>query len=194
MKRYKAMSVLKSISGESAAASGWPIPRKSRISRGQSAVEFAMISVVALLVMLIGIQYALIGQAAVAVGQGSAAVARYAAANPGNVVASGKNPANGTVPLTAGSPIEQLLPSSILTTTTTGSGKKAVTTNDLTVTIASTSAGGGTTNAPAFGDQVKVTLSYKATSKIVLPNPFLLGISFPDTLAAASTQMYECCK
>ena len=45
-------------------------PRRSRISRGQSAVEFALISTIALVVMLVGVQFALIGQAALAVSQG----------------------------------------------------------------------------------------------------------------------------
>ena len=59
--------------------------RKARIARGQSAVEFALISTVALMVMLLGVQYAMIGQAALAVSQGSAALARYAATHPGTV-------------------------------------------------------------------------------------------------------------
>jgi hypothetical protein len=195
MNRQKAKSVFRGGAGRSAAASGSPRPRRNQYNRGQSAVEFALISTVALVVMVLGVQYALIGQAAVAVGQGSAALARYAAANPGNIVAGGNNPANGTVTVAPGSALAQLLPSSILTSTTTGSGKKQVTTSDLTVTMNSYSAGTTTqTNTPKFGDQVIINLSYDDHSKIALPTTFLLGVTFPGTLTASSTQMYECCK
>ncbi len=146
-----------------------------RSSRGQSAVEFALISTVALMVMLLGVQYALIGQAALAVSQGSSALARYAAVNPGTV-SSGK--ASG-LPAAA----RQLLSSSILTN---GGG-------DLTVTVASlTGSGAVETSTPvASSDQVSITLSYDTTSKIALPNPFLGLVQFPGTVAASTSQMYE---
>jgi Flp pilus assembly protein TadG len=191
MNRQKVKSISRRSTTGNAAAYRSP---RLRMGRGQSAVEFALISTFALFLMLIGVQYALIGQAAVAVNQGSAALARFAAANPGNVTAGGKNSGNGTVAIPSGSALAQLLPSSILTSTTTGSGKKAVTTPDLTVTIASTSAAGGTTNTPKFGDQVTITFNYVATSKLALPNPFLFGLTFPTNLSASSTQMFECCK
>jgi len=147
--------------------------RRSRISRGQSMVEFALISTVALMVMLVGVQYAMIGQAALAVSQGASALARYAAVNPGTIGT------NGTVALT--SEMKQLLSSSILT----NGG------SDLTVTIASYSGTTTTTtSSPGYTDRAVISLSYKATSKIALPNPFL-GISFPSTLTASDSQMYE---
>jgi len=146
-------------------------------------VEFAMISALALVIMLVGIQYALIGQAALAVSQGSSALARYAAVNPGTVTSG---PASG-LPAAA----QQLLSSSILTSTGGNS--------DLTVTIASLT-GAGTvekgTPIPS-SDQVKITLNYDATSKLALPNPFMAipplfpGINFPTALSASSSQMYE---
>jgi Flp pilus assembly protein TadG len=150
--------------------------RRGLISRGQSMVEFALISTVAMMVMFVGIQFALIGQAALAVSQGSSALARYAAVNPGALGS------NGTVTLTSGSAAQQLLSSSILTGTN-GS--------DLTVTIASyTGTTAVTTSSPGYTDRVVITLSYNAAGKIALPNPFF-GIRFPNTLAASDSQMYE---
>jgi Flp pilus assembly protein TadG len=158
-----------------------------RISRGQSAVEFALISVLALAVMLIGIQYALIGQAALAVSQGSSALARYAASNVSSTGALGTN--NGTVKgsaLPVG--VKQLLSQSILT----NNG------DDLTITVTTkTGTGGAETNPPIPGDQLILDLSYVTTSKLAVPNPFLAipplfpGISFPGTVAASNSQMYE---
>jgi Flp pilus assembly protein TadG len=158
-----------------AIASASERPRRSRISRGQSAVEFALISTVTMMVMLVGVQFALIGQAALAVSQGSSALARYAAVNPG---ALGTNGTVTTLPTAA----QQLLSSSILTGTNN---------SDLTVTIASyTGTTTTTTSSPGYTDRVVITLSYSAGSKIALPNPFF-GIQFPTTLAASDSQMYE---
>jgi len=131
-------------------------------------------TVLAIIIMTVGIQFALIGQAALALSQGSSVLARYAAVNPGTV-----GP-NGTVALTA--PMKQLLSSSILT----NSG------GDLTVTIASYS--GTTTNTtdtPVQTDRLVIRLSYNAKSKIALPNPFLGIVTFPTTLSASDSQMYE---
>ncbi len=145
----------------------------SRMSRGQSAVEFAMISVLALAVMLIGIQFALIGQVALAVSQGSAALARYAAVNPGSLGQNG--------PAAVPSAAAALLSPSI---------------NDgnLTVTIASYESDGVTVENGTIvptQDQVKISLRYDATNKIFLPSHTLLGISFPTTLTAAESALYE---
>jgi Flp pilus assembly protein TadG len=148
--------------------------RRSRISKGQSMVEFALISSVALMVMLVGVQFAMIGQAALAVSQGASALARYAAVNPGTMGT------NGTVSLTTAE--KQLLSSSILT----NNG------GDLTVTIASyTGTTTTTTSSPGYTDRAVINISYSATSKIALPNPFLGLITFPTTLSATDSQMYE---
>jgi hypothetical protein len=143
-------------------------------------VEFAMIATLAIVVMIVGVQFALIGQAALALSQGSSALARYAAVNPGvNVVAAGGNKGNGSVTLTSG--MQQLLSPSLLT----NGGA------DLTVTIASyTGTTTTTTSSPGFADTCVISLSYNASKKIALPNPFL-GISFPTTLSASDSQMYE---
>jgi len=152
-------------------------PGGSRISRGQSAAEFAMISTVALVVMLIGVQFALIGQAALAVSQGSSALARYAAVNPGTLGPNSSVHAS-SLPTAA----EQLLSSSILT----NGGA------DLTVTVASYSGTTTTTTStPGYTDRAVVSMSYTDSSKIFLPGTTLLGISFPTTLNASDSQMYE---
>jgi hypothetical protein len=151
--------------------------RRSRISRGQSAVEFALISTVAMMVMLVGVQFALIGQAALAVSQGSAALARYTAVNPGALGTSNGSVAGGSLPTAA----KNLLSSSIGTNSW----------GDLTVTIASyTGTTAVTTSSPGYTDRLVLSMSYTATSKIALPNPFF-GISFPSSLTASSSQMYE---
>jgi Flp pilus assembly protein TadG len=157
---------------------------KKRFSRGQSAVEFALISVLALAVMVIGIQYAIIGQAAVAVSQGSSALARYASSNAGNYLTNGTIKASA-LPLAA----QQVLPQTLLS----NSG------GDLTVTVSSLKGDGATTeaNPPTTGEEVVITLSYDTTSKLAVPNPFLAmppifpGITFPATVAAKDSQMYE---
>ena len=166
------------------AASGSPRPLRKRASRGQAAIEFAMASVLALVVMLVGIQYALIGQAAVAVSQGSEALARYAASNTGNSLGTYNGSVAGSA-LPAGA--QEVLSQSILT----NGG------SDLTVNITSKTGSGATEATPVQGDQLTVSLSYATTSKLALPNPFMAlpplfgGITFPGTVAATATQMYE---
>jgi len=157
----------------------------NRVSRGQSAVEFALISVLALAVMLIGIQYALIGQASVAVSQGSTALARYVASNPNSLGTNNGSVKGSALPVG----VKQLLSSSILT----NNG------DDLTITVTSTTGTGASVdpNQPNYGDQLLLNLSYVTTSKLAVPNPFLAipplfpGITFPGTVAASNSQMYE---
>lgn len=142
-------------------------------SRGQAMAELAFIAPIAIILVLLGIQFAMIGQAALALSQGASALARYAAINPGTM-----GP-NGTVAMTTA--MQQLLSSSILT----NGGR------DLTVTIASYSGTSTTTTStPGYTDRLVINLSYNVRSKIALPNPFL-GVSFPTTLSASDSQMYE---
>jgi Flp pilus assembly protein TadG len=154
---------------------------RSRTSRGQAAVEFAMISTLALVVMLVGVQYALIGQAALAVSQGASALARYAAVNPGTI---GGASGNGAVTLN-GTTAQNLLSSSIC-------GGSC---SNLTATIASTSAATGTAttaaNPPVFGDQLTITLNYDATNKLALPKTFMGMVTFPTALSSSESQVYE---
>jgi len=146
----------------------------SRMCRGQSAVEFALISVLALAVMLIGIQFALIGQTALAVSQGSAALARYVAVHPGSF---GSQNGTASVPVAAAA----------LLSPTINDG-------NLTVTIKSYKSDGTTEEDDTIvpiQDQVKISLSYVATNKLFLPNHTLLGISFPTTLTASESELYQ---
>lgn len=171
---------------EAAGACKSPRSRRSRISRGQSMVEFALISVLALVLMVVGVQFALLGEAALAVSQGSSALARYAAVNSSTIGLT--KAAYG--PAAPNAAMQSVLPSSILTGTNDG---------DLQVTITSFSGtSSNTTTAPvATQDRLQVQLTYTATSKIVLPNPFMQipgffgGITFPNSLSASDSQMYE---
>jgi len=179
----KTMSFSHQCTGGRAAASR-PLRPRNRVNRGQSAVEFAMISAFALAMMLVGVQYALIGQAAVAVSHGTSALARYVSSNSGNYLANGTIKASA-LPLAA----QQVLPQSIRT----NGG------DDLTVTITSYKPDGVTaeTNPPKLGEQVVIDLSYDTKTKLAVPNPFLAipplfpGISFPNPVGAQDTQMYE---
>ena len=78
-----------------------------------------------------------------------------------------------------------LLSPSILTST---SG-----TSDLTVTINSYTGTTTTqTSTPvASQDRLVINMSYNAAKKVVLPSSTLLGITFPSTLTAADSQLYE---
>jgi hypothetical protein len=80
-------------------------------------------------------------------------------------------------------PAQQLLSPTILT----GSG------SDLTVTVSSLKPDGTPeASTPLQGqDKVIVSLSYDATQKVVLPSSTLLGLSFPTTLTASDSQLYE---
>ncbi len=185
MNPQNAKSVFPRSTNPKATASELLRPLRKRVSRGQAAVEFAMVSALALAVMLIGVQYALIGQAAVAVSQGSEALARYAASNTGHSLGT----YNGSV---AGSALpaaaQQMLSQSLNTNSW----------NDLTVNITSkTGSGANSSNPPNQGDQLTISLSYATTSKLALPNPFMAipplfpGITFPATVGATVSQMYE---
>ena len=174
--------------GEVKFAGRSPRLRSIRITRGQSMVEFAMITVVALMIMLVGIQYALIGQAALAVSQASSALGRYASNHvPPSTGSLGDASGNGTI--SGGSlpaAAKELLSQSILT----NSG------GDLSVTVASyqgtsTTVSTTTKRPPQFADTCVITLTYTTTSKLALPNPFLGFITFPGTVSSSDAQMYQ---
>jgi|ERR1035437_5942478 Flp pilus assembly protein TadG len=168
-----------SVTEGAAAASGSPRLARSRISRGQSMVEFAIIAVLVITVMLLGVQFALLGQTALAVSQGSSALARYASLNEGSGAVS---PSYSGAPSAA---MQQLLSPTILT----HGG------SDLTVTIASYTGTTTTTTSAPVGtvDRLVISLSYNAKTgnKIVLPNPFLGILTFPSILSSSDSQLYE---
>lgn len=146
-------------------------------------VEFAMVSVLALAIMMICVQLALLGQTALALSQGASAIARYAAVNESTLGASYSGAPNTAM---------QNLLSSSLASNSWG---------DLTVTINSYKGGTAstTTSTPQQGvDRAAVTLSYVTTSKIILPTNFLKvpgyfpGLStFPAALSAQDQELYE---
>jgi Flp pilus assembly protein TadG len=149
--------------------------RGKRFRRGQTMVEFALGATLTLVVMVVGVQFAIIGQVVLALNQGASTLARYAAVHPGTV-SSG---AASSLPI----PAQQLLSPTLLT----GSG------SDLTVTVSSLKPDGSSeAGTPIQGqDQVIINLSYNAAKKVVLPSSTLLGLSFPTTLTASNSQLYE---
>lgn len=155
-------------------------PTWSRILPGQAAVEFAMIAVLALMVMLLGVQFAMIGQASLSLSQGASAIARYVAVNEGSGAVS---PSFSGNPTTA---MQNLLSPAILSNGGT----------DLTITVNSYQGGttGTTTTTPVpTVDYAVVTLSYNVNTsgKIFLPSTSLFGLTFPPTLSASDSQVYE---
>lgn len=154
-------------------------PRLGRklVSRGQSAVEFALISIAFLLVLLLGVQWAILGQAALALSQGASAIARYAAVNEplGTIGATYSGNPNAAM--------QNLLSPSILTN---GGADLTVTINSYKGSTVST-----TTATPTQFDRAVVTLSYATSSKVVLPSSFLGSLVVPATLSASNSQPYE---
>lgn len=129
---------------------------------GQAMVEFALVLTVALVILLVSIQGAIIADASLAVSQLVFQGVRYAAVNP-----SFDAPTVTTYVKSIASPVIN-----------ESSGA------DLTISL-------NPTTAPrAFGTSVSMTITYNATSKVILPNPFL-GISFPTSLTATETAMSE---
>jgi Flp pilus assembly protein TadG len=143
-------------------------------------VEFAMIAPLALILLFVGVQFAIIGQVALALSQGASAIARYVAVN---------EPQGTVSPTFNGNPnaaMQALLSQSL------GTNKWS----DLTVTVQSCDGTKGPSCTAAGTpkqtvDSVLVTLSYNATSKIALPNPFLGLVTFPTALSAKYSELYE---
>lgn len=175
------------------------IPRLHRSTRrrertalsGQAAVEFALVLIVAMIVLFVAIQMAFIGQAALALGQMNYQGARYAAVNP-TFDCSSVAPYMASV----GSPTVTRHGVSCASTCTgapTASAGQGV-----QVCMACTN---GTTQASencdarSFGDSVQVSLAFDATSVIFLSgnttSPNFLGIPFPTQLTSTETAMSE---
>jgi Flp pilus assembly protein TadG len=136
---------------------------------GQAMVEFAMIATVALIVLLVGIQFALIGQAALAVSQASYYAARYAAVQTS---------------VNSSSALQTAVQNNFSPTITSPSGA-------LNVIMATNGTDPNCTASPRnFGCQITVSVTYNATSKIVLRNPFF-GIPFPNSLSSTTQMLTE---
>ena len=129
-------------------------------------VEFALLATISLIVLMVGIQFAIIGQAALAVTQAS-----YVASRTASVNTSVTNENIGSVITNQLSP-SITAPANALTVNMVTAGDATCVPNRI------------------FGCQIAVTVTYDATSKIALPNPFL-GISFPTSLSSTQKMMTE---
>lgn len=157
---------------------GLVLRRPQSGSKGQAAVEFALVLVIAMIVLFVAIQMALIGQAALALGQVNYQGARFAAVNPSDTcdqiasymqsVASPTITKNG---FTCGTNCN---------TASTG----------VTVCMTCPGVSGGCQTPRAFGSSVEIDLAYDASAQLVLPNPFL-GVHFPTSLYSQETAMVE---
>ncbi|HUY18059.1 MAG TPA: TadE/TadG family type IV pilus assembly protein [Candidatus Binataceae bacterium] len=138
--------------------------KRGLLHRGQAMVEFAMIAVVAILVLFLGIQFALLGQAALAVSQLAYQGARYASINP-------------------------TLSDAAVVTWMRGMASPTIANNNssvLNITITS-NASPRTFQQPV---KVAVTLDPVAQKLILLPNPFF-GISFGSKISSTQSAMVD---
>ena len=159
--------------------------RKAVALCGQAAVEFALVLIVAIIVLFVAIQMAFIGQAALALGQMNYQGARYAAVNPTYDCGS-------VAPYMA----------SVGSPTVTRHGVTCASTCPPTVSpgqgVQMCMVCSGTTTdctKRAFGDSVEVELAFDATSVVFLSSnttsPNFLGIPFPTQLTSTETAMSE---
>jgi Flp pilus assembly protein TadG len=141
-------------------------PRGKRLfARGQSMTELALIMPVLLVLLVVGIQYAVIGDCALAVTQLSYDGARYASVNPTYTLGTGVK----TYMLSVASPLIM----------SNNGGDLSIT---MPVTCPSTN---------PFSFPVTITVQYNLASKIFLPTPFFLGITFPTTVQSTQTAFCE---
>jgi hypothetical protein len=167
--------------------------------KGQAAVEFALISVVAMIVLFVAVQLALIGEDALALGQMNYQGARWAAVN---------------TCATDDQIIQYILVSGSPSVTQSGGSCGTYLTMDITDTKASLTTRTGktgsncttqpgnnsncaTTAARSFGTQVTIKLTFGLDKAIFLlgsggsiTQPWL-GISFPTQLTSTETAMAE---
>jgi hypothetical protein len=176
--------------------------------KGQAAVEFALISVVAMIVLFVAVQLALIGEDALALGQMNYQGARWAAVNTcatddqilNYILVSG----SPSVTQSGGS-CGTYLTMSI--TDTQGAGPASTrtdstTTSSFCTTQPGNSSGCATTAARSFGTQVTIKLTFGLNKAIFLlgtNNPDFtgartqswLGLNFPTQLTSTETAMAE---
>ena len=145
----------------------------SRSQRGQSAVEFALILSVSMIVLFVAVQFAVIGQAALALGQLTYQGARYAAAYTACTD-------TGTPCGPAGQSIDTYMQSVEPATIQYLTGKSATALN---ITM-------NPTGPRSFGNPVTISCTLNVSGLLFLSNPFL-GVSFPGTLSSAETALSE---
>jgi Flp pilus assembly protein TadG len=142
--------------------------KRGLLHRGQAMVEFAMIAVVAILVLFLGIQFALLGQAALAVGQLAYQGARYASINPS----------------ASSSTIINTMRTQFASPTIANSDNKI-----LAITV-TPDASAGTPRTFQSTVTVSVTLDPAKQNLILLPNPFF-GISFSSKISSTQSAMVD---
>lgn len=150
--------------------------RKVIDRRGQAAVEFALVLIVAMIVLFVSIQMAMIGQAALALGQMNYQGARYAAVNS-----------------SLGCDAVALYMSQVGSPTITKNGVSCGTGYGVTVTM--TCSGTSCPPSRTFGTPVQIALSFSTAGVIFLStnttSPSFLGIPFPTALTSTETAMTE---
>ncbi len=173
-----------------------PSSKSILIPGGQAAVEFALISVVAMIVLFVAVQLALIGEDALALGQMNYQGARWAAVNT-----CAQNSEIMQYILFSGSPSVTESGGSCgayLTMTIIDSNQVSpgVSVTGSTCSSAPTPTTGCATPR-AFGTQVTIQLTFKLDKAIFLlgtggsiSQPWL-GISFPSQLQSTETAMAE---
>ena len=135
--------------------------RRFRTTRGQAAVEMALIAPLLTMLVVVGIQYAIIGTAALALGQANYEGARYAANNGSATQAQVQS-----YMVSVASPLISANSGSYLTSTLSPAPPCT------------------------FGSSVTVSVTFDTTHLIALPNP-LFGISFPTSLSNSETAFCE---
>jgi hypothetical protein len=166
--------------------------------KGQAAVEFALISVVAMIVLFVAVQLALIGEDALALGQMNYQGARWAAVNT-----CAKNDEIMQYILFAGSPSVTQSGGScgtyltMVITDSTQTGKSVTFSGTCPSAAPTPTTGCATTAARSFGTQVTIKLTFGLDKAIFLlgsggsiTQPWL-GISFPTQLTSTETAMAE---
>jgi hypothetical protein len=170
-------------------------------ARGQAAVEFALISVVAMIVLFVAVQLALIGEDALALGQMNYQGARWAAVNTCATDAEILQYMlfSGSPSVTnSGGSCGTYLSMDITDTQTATATRTNVTGTTCTAPTADTCGAGSTPRT--FGTSVTVTLYFKLDKAIFLfgagststnAKPFLGLVSFPTKLTSKETAMAE---
>lgn len=147
--------------------------RKPR--RGQAMVEFALVSIVAVIVLFGSVQLALIGQLYLALGQMNYRGVRYAAVSPDCINATSgcglNNQSIKAYMLSVASP-------TILTITNANA-------NALTVNYANLT---NPTKARIAGDTVQISATLDISSEIFLPS---IGLHFPNSLSSTERAYTE---
>jgi hypothetical protein len=188
------MSIIKNRCNEPIKKQVMRFLRFPKRSRGQAMVEFALISTVAMIVLLVSVQIAMIGGDAVDLGHMNYQGARWAAVNacatPAQVLQYILSVGSPTVTKSGGSCGTQLS----MTLTDSIGGPATYTGSTCTTPTVVT----GCANPRTFGTPVTITLSFDASKAIFLygaggatNKPWMGLINFPTTLTSTESAMAE---